>query len=661
LPTRADLSPAPGASGAATEPLRFSFALHLHQPVGNFDSVFQQHLDDVYRPLLSALMSGECWPVAMHISGPLLEWLEHHAGDFVDEIGLYAAAGRLELLAAGHDEPILAVLSREDRIEQVVRHREWLRRRFGVDAVGLWLTERVWEPTIAEDLATAGVQFVLVDDRHFRVTGFTQDELHRHFMSESGGKVIRIFPIDEKLRYLVPFRPPVELAEYFRALRARGHSLAVLGDDGEKFGGWPGTRQWLYDEGWLDSFLGTMRELRDRGEVHLTRFDDAIRRTPSAGLAYLPTASYREMEGWSLPFEPARALLRLEEAWNGERLDGVEGGLLRGGHWRHFFVKYPESNRMHKMMLALSALCRERGDPEPVRRMIGQAQCNDAYWHGVFGGLYLPFLRGSVWYHLAKAEAALRINESLTAEVRDIDVDGHDEVWVHSSKISVVWAPARGGMIDLWLDLDRAENLLNVVARHREAYHEPLTGLDDGAPIEPAPGDDDAAGGAPSIHDLESQLIEIPPRDSAPRGLFVDRIVPAKTTRDDFIAGEVSSIRSWSTEVMSSSHQMTGDRIELVADADDLHKVISVGDDGVMRCRWQWPAARFPDGAWFATELSSSAEFTIDAPGAEQWEYPIETVAKSEKGFDRTVQGNAVVLRWPARAGEASLTLRAPT
>ena len=33
-----------------------------------------------------------------------------------------------------------------------------------------------------------------------------------------------------------------------------------------------------------------------------------------------------------------------------------------------------------------------------------QAQCNDSYWHGVFGGLYLPHLRSAVYEHLIQAE-----------------------------------------------------------------------------------------------------------------------------------------------------------------------------------------------------------------------------------------------------------------
>src|SRR2546422_1193734 len=110
-------------------------------------------------------------------------------------------------------------------------------------------------------------------------------------------------------------------------------------------------------------------------------------------------------------------------------------------------VKYPESNRMHKKMLALSALCRDRGDPPAARRAIGRAQCNDAYWHGVFGGPYLPHLRGAIWRNLAQAERELRQGEPLVAEQLDLDGDGAAEVWVHSASFSALVSPRRGGAI----------------------------------------------------------------------------------------------------------------------------------------------------------------------------------------------------------------------
>ena len=283
------------------QPIRFVFGLHLHQPIGNFDYVFQQHLEDVYQALLDHLERGGLLPAVLHISGPLLEWLDRHAPAYLDQLGRLASDGRLELLLAGFYEPVLASLPREDRVEQIEWLRDTLRRRLGAEANGLWLTERVWEPELAADLADAGVQYVLVDDRHFLVTGFRSEQLHAPFWTDSGGRRVALFPIDERLRYLIPFRPPEETAAYLRELRAQGHGLAVLADDAEKFGGWPGTREWVYHRGWLDRFMAVIGELVAQGEVRVSTFAEALQEVPSAGLAYLPTASYREMEAWSLP------------------------------------------------------------------------------------------------------------------------------------------------------------------------------------------------------------------------------------------------------------------------------------------------------------------------------------------------------------------------
>src|SRR5689334_2157203 len=246
-------------------PIRFVFGLHLHQPVGNFDHVFQQHLDDVYTPLLDRLVGGEFLPIVLHVSGPLLDWLDAHASEWMDRLGRLAADGRVELLLSGFYEPVLASLPRRDRVEQIQWMRDALRRRFGVEATGLWLTERVWEPELAADLADAGVEYVFVDDRHFLVSGYGRDELHVPFRTESDGKAVSVLAIDERLRYLIPFHDPSEAAELFRSLRAARAPLAVYADDGEKFGGWPGTKALVYERGWFDRFCDAIDSLRAEG------------------------------------------------------------------------------------------------------------------------------------------------------------------------------------------------------------------------------------------------------------------------------------------------------------------------------------------------------------------------------------------------------------
>ena len=204
---------------SVTAPIRFVFGVHLHQPVGNFDHVFAQHLEEVYLPFLGKIAGAEFGPVVLHCSGPLLDWLESRpeGARYLDLLGRMVSDGNVELLMAGYYEPILAILPRQDRLEQIAWMREAISRRFGVTAQGLWLTERVWEPDLVADLADAGVRSVLVDDRHFLVSGFEREQLHRPWTTEHGGRRVTLVPIDERLRYLVPFRPPAETVEYLRA------------------------------------------------------------------------------------------------------------------------------------------------------------------------------------------------------------------------------------------------------------------------------------------------------------------------------------------------------------------------------------------------------------------------------------------------------------
>ncbi len=638
-------------------PIRFVFGLHLHQPVGNFDHVFAQHVEDVYRPLLDRLAARGFLPVVLHLSGPLLEWLEGHEPAYLDRLGTLAAEGKVEILLAGFYEPVLASLPRPDRIEQIRWMHEAVHRRFGVDARGLWLTERVWEPELAADLADAGVRFALVDDRHFLATGFPAERLHAPFWTESDGRRVALFPIDERLRYLIPFRPPEETADYLRELRGAGHRLAVLADDGEKFGGWPGTREWVYERGWLDRFMDVVGGLVERGEASLSRLDEALEEVPSNGIAYLPTASYTEMESWSLPPDAALRLARLRRDLGEGRVAGPDGALVRGGHWRNFLVKYSESNRMHKKMQALSALCRRRGNPPEARRAIARAQCNDAYWHGVFGGLYLPHLRDAIWRELARAEGELRRGKGLAWEVLDFDGDGHEEIWVHSEFFSALVSPVRGAAVEEYTVFALGINFANVLTRRREAYHD--LALERAAA---AAGHGD--GGTASIHDLEEglRLDARPPLDAEDRALLVERILPGSLGMEEYARGSFGPVRSWARVPFHYAVQRRRGALEIACAAGEgperLAKLIRFGAHGEVTVRYAWDPGASPDDV-FTTELSLGGPLAVEgAPAAEAWRHPIETVAKSERGLDRTRQGESLTLRWPARLGEAALVLR---
>src|SRR6266568_1830328 len=633
-------------------PVGFVFGVHLHQPVGNFDHVFADHLRDVYRPLVQRLAERRFFPFTLHISGPLLEWLEAHDADYLDLIGRLAADGHVELLLAGFYEPVLASLVPADRVEQVAWMREAIQRRFGVRATGLWLTERVWEPDLAAHLADAGVRYVVLDYRHFLVSGFERDQLHAPFFTESGGKRVALFPIDERLRYLIPFRPPAEIAAYLRELRSAGRPLAVFVDDGEKFGGWPGTKDWVYTRGWLAQFLDAVEAQVAAGEVRLTTPGAALDTVRSGGLAYLPTASYREMEAWALPPAAALRLARLERELGETRLAGPEGALVRGGHWRNFLVKYPESNRMHKKMLALSALCHDRGDPPAARRAIGRAQCNDAYWHGVFGGLYLPHLRSAIWHQLAFAERELRRGEPLAYEELDLDNDGYPELWIHSGQFSALVSPHRGGAVEVLMRFNDLINLADVLTRRRESYHE--------MPKQQADGHGESkTDGTASIHDIEkaARLKELPPVDAEPRAILVERLLSENVTSDDYAAAKYQPIRSWAAVPMAAGVSVESDAITVVLQGPELDKRLKFDVAGCLDVAYTWDGAAHPN-AIFAPELSLARDVPLRLqPETEVWRSNITTVARSERGFEETVQGISLTPRWPARLGGCSLEI----
>lgn len=661
-------------------PLDFYFALHLHQPVGNFGEVFEQHVREVYRPLLDALASRPAWPVVAHLSGPLLDWCvaqpaNSPAGAFLDTLGRLAADGRLELLLAGYYEPILATLPRADRLEQIAWLAEGLRARFGVAGPGLWLTERVWEPDLARDLADAGVRYALVDDRPFLAAGHDAHTLGAVFRTEHDGRLLDLLPIDERLRYLVPFRPVGEIEAALRARQAAGERLAVFADDAEKFGGWPGTREWVFGSGWLYGFLDKLLALQDEGVVRLVTGAQVLAEAPRGGLAYLPTGSYREMEEWSLPAEAATRLGALRDdvraSYGDQRVDGADTAFLRGSHWKHFLVKYPEANRLHKHTLAISTLCRATGNPVDARRAIGMAQSNDPLWHGVFGGLYLPWLRESNWHHLARAEALLRVGQPLTLERRDVDADGQDEIWVHGAHVSLMLAPHRGFGVDTWLLLDRAENAMDVLTRRIEHYHalavaahfakgELVTAA---LEAEQAASPEAPVAGAPSIHDLEHAhtLESLPPADLDVRTLVQVRVIDRLVTEAEYIAAEYVPVHSWTQcvfDVALASHSASA--LVLTGEADGLAATLTVHDDGALTYAFDWSRAALPAGSRIAVECSLGARASVETAcesAAECWRYDIVSRAKSERGLETTVQGRAVVFVFTAPDTHATLRL----
>ncbi len=512
--------------------VQFIFAIHNHQPVGNFDFVAEEAYRKAYLPFINVLERHPRIKITLHYTGILYRFFEAKHPEFIDLLRQLAAEGRAEILSGGFYEPVLAILPDEDKVGQVRLLTDHIRKKLGFSAKGMWLAERVWEPHLPKAIAAAGIDHVVVDDFHFKMAGLRDDELDGYYLTEEQDGLVKVFPGSERLRYLIPFHRPEETIELLSGLRStERRRLAAMADDGEKFGVWPETYRTVYEEGWLDRFFTLLEQNEEWLET--TTFSEFLAKEPPRGRIFLPTASYMEMGEWTLPTRAMTEYCHALEVVKRLPECGEIRPFIRGGIWRNFLAKYPESNHMHKRMLMASRKVHEAANrsKEGSGKGVGanmldhlyQSQCNDSYWHGVFGGLYLPHLRSAVYEHLIKAEyladtvrhqREVRSKESGTRrgkaknekatpswfeiEQGDFDRDGSEEAMINTDLLNVFIDPAEGGRIT---ELDwkpRSFNLTNTLTRRREGYHDKVLQAvrDTGAEAQ--------SGGAKTIHDRVS-------------------------------------------------------------------------------------------------------------------------------------------------------------
>ncbi|MCW8821606.1 MAG: DUF1925 domain-containing protein, partial [Sulfurovum sp.] len=376
------------------------FGIHMHQPVDNFDWVIKHGVEVCYGPFFEVMSKYPEFRFSVHCSGWLMEQIEKLHPKLHKQIMTLAKKGSIEFFSAGYYEPILSVIPDEDRVIQINMLNDSIKSDFKQTPKGLWLTERVWESSLIPDLHRAGIKYTVMDDYHFQCAGFDKEILDGYYMSEEGGNEIGLFPISKKLRYAIPFLNVDSAIQAIKSFDRKENSAAIIFDDAEKFGMWPGTYEWVYEKGWLDTFIQAV--LLDE-TIQTMHYGEYYEQERTRGIAYLPNVSYYEMGEWSLRADDALKLEALKKEMGHERYEKEGVKFLKGGIWKNFFVKYEESNRIHKRTLELSK-ARKGVKKAAFDAALYKAQTNDALWHGVFGGLYLPNLRDNAYTYIIEAE-----------------------------------------------------------------------------------------------------------------------------------------------------------------------------------------------------------------------------------------------------------------
>ncbi len=672
----------------------FVLGLHCHQPVGNFPEVFEHSYRDAYLPFIETFERYPAVKAVLHYTGPLWQYFLEEHPDFVARLAALVKANRVELLGGGFYEPILTVIPPEDARAQLTHMRDFLHHHTGHAPRGAWLAERVWEPQLPSLLRSCGVRYLAVDDTHFHRVGVTTERLGGYHLTEDQGQTVGVFPISAALRYIIPFRPVSQVLDHFRdEARRRKRPLLVLIDDGEKFGVWPGTSRWVYQQGWLEKFFQALSENLDW--LRTVTLGQAYEERESVGQVYLPTTSYFELGEWALPQEGQQYLAELKSLL-GHRVQEF-GALIAAGYWRGVLAKYPEANYMHKRMLRLSAAVRDLPPSYPyreeAREHVLKAQSNDAYWHGLFGGVYLPHLRDAVWHHLLSAERLARKAAPLPLiEHADVDADGQEETILRDASWTAVVAPRKGGTLIELSHMGIPFNFLNTVARRPEGYH---------AQVRNAATESD--NGAKSIHERATAkqpgLERYLQYDRHRRTSLIDYLLLPQATQEDLATGREAQLVGFAGrpfDLAPLEQGRTGIRMtrseELPDSAVTVHKSIILGNtDDAVEVHWDIEnRAQHPATLRFATELNlallagDAPDRYLEIPGralhdpklasageehcvrelrcinrwdawtlalnvtpeADLWRYPVHTVNNSEAGFERVYQATCAVFVW---------------
>ena len=475
----------------------FPIVWHAHQPIGNFSWIIEDAYQKAYLPLIQTLSKYPSIKSNIHFSGPLLIWLQENHPEYLEQISSLYHNNQIEIIGGGFYEPILAVIPDRDKEKQIQLMLAWWENNYQISPKGFWLAERVWVPNLPPVLRKMGVTFTFIDDYLFHISGLSEQQTFYAYMTEDQGIPLTIFPINEQIRYLVPWRKPEETIQYLMKGRdVYNEKIIVMISDMEKMGVWPAgdrtTHDICYINGydgnpWMNSFF---EEIIKNSWIKPILISEYLQKNHPKGLIYLPTSSYDKMAVWALPSPLRKRLEKLQTKINQGKLDPSLAADIRtfvkGSIWQNFLVKYSQANIMHKRMLFCRAKIEstEKSLPGSSSGLFTKiwenlliSQSNDPYWHGLFGGIYYRFLRHSTHKHIILAEFYLdKLRSKMGLEefggsIQDILLDGQPDGVLESKYLSCFISSLFGGTVFALNMKENGYNFLNTLTRQSESYH----------------------------------------------------------------------------------------------------------------------------------------------------------------------------------------------
>ena len=642
------------------------------QPVGTPDEEVEAVYQSAYKPFLRELYNFPEIAVTMHYSGTLLQWLQERHSEFIDVLSEMAGRRQIELLGGAFYDPVLPLIPRADALGQIESLTTLQRKLFGRRPRGSWITEQVWEPSLASTLKNSGMEYIFLDDYQFITGGIPESELNRPVVTEDQGKTLIVFPNCHDLQQMMCVDTAEKVLEYLRSKATDDEDddrVVVAIYDGERYGGSTDSHRICYEERWLHQFLTLVREnLSWIQPINPVRY---LRKPVARSRAYFPSTSYEEMMYWTMSPKRQKDLEGVRD-----KLGSGNGrnAYVFGGFFRHFLTRYPESNLLYAKMQYTHILVNQlRGDKyrkSAAREELWKGQCNNAYWHGRPGGIYRNHLRKRVYASLIEAEKVTREQGVFIPSIItvDFDMDGLPEYLYQGQDLNA-YVHLQGGVLFELDYLPSPWNYLDTMSRHQEVYHSPEIArlgydrylrksfidhfLSDECGIDQfeSASHEEQGDFVPRLYEAKSYNREQHTLSLLARGTVIDANGPVPV--------EIQKIFQFrdTTVVVSYTIRNLGEREVHLLHAPELnfafesmapehlrvYQTVANGDTVEVDAEKHVLAGA--TGVGFDDRINRVAIVVSFPEPTEVWSLPVKTVARTESGFDTHYQSSCIVFR----------------
>ncbi len=414
---------------------RFILFLNHHFPSDCLGHAKQElFYQQQFKSLIQLLYARSDWNFCLTLNEEISQWLLSYHPEAIQALTEISHRKQLEMLGGPFNNAFLPMMSNTNRLEQLESSSVWLRSTFGRKPRGIHIPYGIWEPHLAQTLASCGIEFTFAS-RELFLEANCPNPSHPYIVEE-GGKSLFIIPYHQ----LDDEKTPEEELHFLLSLPSKNESILGL----SLMNG---------NTAWLERMMNILHA--------------------NGAQFYLPTPYLKKLPATAHTFP----LIYLP-ASTGKILGSQES------FYRNAILKKREARWLYARVMYSQLMARQikndKSRKKNASESIAKAQNHQFYWHSYFGGLSHPNLREFAYSELLASDQLARDAKAVTYGLvrTDFDFDGLQENIYHSP-IYMVMNHQKGGVIFEFSLFSTQKNLFNVYHQLGEDFDEVKRGFHD--------------------------------------------------------------------------------------------------------------------------------------------------------------------------------------